>query len=470
MKDGDFLGTATDDQERHRPPADLALQNEGDRNMYPESDAFLNAIIGYGAYIGICLFLRCIAEVFFRRVASKKKRPDVLTFPRLDVQALAATIPPLTFASMRLLSVGSPSALQLGLLTILFLVTPFTIWFVCFLTMRDLVFKPEIYTVPDPLTSNTCHLNPIYDERETRSLSRTSSDDTIGDASLDVRVIENPNRSPSLVQPHEEMTEDNIKKLEQIPTSKMDASPLTWSSGSRYPSAGPIPPLRIAKTRLFITDEQSTLLSSIERHSSASASSVKIEQQRYIFDSEDTSSTEWMRIQKEQHENVFSSETWRLEERHPEKHFIKRFGFVIDDVTSLDPSIARFRMKPRYLVTHGAFFLHKVLAAGIFGCTTRSYKSIAQVSLLTLLQVLIVSHLIIVRPFVHQSIFGIELVVSSLELVILLGASLLLFPFAVRLINSLMLFCLYAALFLLAAFELRHSLVLCPVNKCRKRK
>ena len=441
------------------------MQNEGDRNVYPERDAFLNVIIGYSAYIAFCLLMRCTAEVFFRRLASKKERPSVLTFPRLDVQALAATIPPLTFASMRLISVGSPSAVQLGSLTILFLVTPFTIWFVCFLTMRDLVLKPEIYTIPDPSASNTCHLNPIFDEGETQSLpSASSSGDTLAGATpLEVRIIEDLNRALPRVQRQEEITEDDMEKLEQISSSP------TGSSGSRHPSADPLPALPIAETRPCITDGPSVLLSSTECHSSASASSVKIEQQRSIS-SEDTSSTEWMRIEGEEHKRVLSSEAWRLEERHPEKHFIKKYGFVLDDVTSLDPSIARSRLKPKYVVTHGAFFLHKVFAAGIFGCTTRSYNSMAQVFLLTLMQFLVVSHLIIVRPFVDRSIFGIELAVSSLELVILLGASLLLCHFAVQMINSLMLFCLYSALFLLAIFELRHSLVLCPVNKCRKRK
>lgn len=442
-----------------------SANGESDR----ERDVFLEAIAGYSIFLGMCLSLRFGMECLLKKCRAGRPRPDKLTFPRLELQAVSITIPPLTFASTRLLAVGTPEALQLGLLGLIVLVAPFTIWYICILVIRNLILKPEIYIEHIMFEdSHLAALEPIF-EKTKEQLTSTASGDLIG-VVVEAPEAKESNILPKMLPPHEAAIDDYVNEIEHTLRTRISAASHTDAFDINASNRKP----KINRSRIHPTlseGENASLLRS-QRLSTAPTSKVEIELAEGVRKSHketvDSARDYEMAMLDRSPSDRSPSPKLILRELHPEKLFLKKFGFVIDDVIGDEPLIAQHRLKPQFLLTHAIFFLHKVLAAAIFGLTIEKRRSFGQVMILVIFQLILVLHLVIVRPYIFRSVLSIELIVNSFEFVIFAGSGLLLFEIAVDTINLVMIVCFLSATIVMGLYELRHMSALINCRRCRK--
>eukprot|EP00210_Caulerpa_lentillifera_P000719 g696.t1 len=381
------------------------LSNEKRRTLLERSEThrknkLITTLTGCAIVTAICIILRTLLEFIMRYICHNVTRPKLLTFPRLELQALAIMVPPLMYSSSRLILTGDPAAIQAGLCCIILLVLPYTAWILFHLTIRSLILRPEIYYEEQDCTL----IETEFDKRKKTRIFSTVSGELIGvPAPEDLGIV------PLIVPPHEEGINDFVRDVEQPLSGRRSSTPKTATLQEERTILSPLP-MQLRGVRIQPTssdNEDKKLLH--RRHSTASVTGVDL----------NTSTTEFA-----DSANNSTGAQYVLKERDPQKRFIAKYGFVFEDVIDTDGANSKTRLCGRYLITYSLFFTHKILAAVVFGCSTDGQSSNAvQVSVLLVMHLALLSHLLIVRPYAIRSLYWMELLVNFLETTILIGAS-----------------------------------------------
>lgn len=349
-------------------------------------DAFLKTLKGYSIFVSICILLRVVLELGLWALGKGESRSPSLVFPRLDIQAMSVTLPPMMFASARLMTIQTPTAIEMGLLMVIVLIGPFLNFYICRLTIRNLILLPEI------------HFEKEEDASTTKSLSSFSSSSTT------IAAIRNEERISA--------AEQNDKETDVDPFS-MKAS---------------------HKADLEKQEPKS--------HSFSESFEAKAQE------------TE-------------SLSRWQLKERHPQLKFVKKYGFMFEDVIGEDPGNDHQRNKPSILMNQSFYYLHKVLSAAFLGSGVGDRNPL-QIFMVVLLQFCAVVYICIIRPYAEWPLFIVETSVHGFELLIFLCASILVFDIAVDFMNSMIIFSFLMATLILTLFELRRFSLFCSYCKRQK--
>ncbi|KXZ42478.1 SAD1 protein [Gonium pectorale] len=145
----------------------------------------------------------------------------------------------------------------------------------------------------------------------------------------------------------------------------------------------------------------------------------------------------------------------------PPVHFLANFEFMFEDAIGEGPEQVG-RETPAILSVTAANFSHKALTAATYGAFGFASRSVAQLVLLALLQVVMISYLLAVRPFLEWPLMAVELGCHVLYAV-LLGC-------AIGLLNAtpdnshpttfIMIGCFFLIAALVLLFELRRVCIL----------